>query len=219
LYDQVGVYTVEVRLTDASGNYTDVTITVTVEDTTPPEFIDVPTEAVEVEYSDDFDLNSIGLGAIDNAQGNVSSFITTDVNIAELGLGEHEVEYTVTDQFGNVSTKTIIINIKDTTPPKILDIRPISVVRGSTFDIRDYIEVTDNFDLDLLDDVQFKDDVILSRVGTYETILTVSDSSGNTYEHAVTITVLPNYQPYYYVAGLISVLSLAAVVVKFKGIV
>jgi hypothetical protein len=201
---------------ETSGNETRQTFSVTVLDTTPPVFVNVPSQSISIEYSSDFELNSIGLQAIDNLQGDLSAYIITNVTVTELGLGEHEVIYKVVDQYGNESQLVVTYIIVDTTPPSITDIRPITIRRGETFDIKDYIEVTDNFDLDLLNYVQYKDDITLSKAGVYKTILSVTDSSGNTYEHEVTITVLPVYTPYYYISGFFSLLSLAAIIIKFR---
>jgi hypothetical protein len=215
-YTKLGTYSVTVKVVDTSGNETSQTFSVTVLDTTPPVFVNVPSQSISIEYSSDFDLNSIGLQAIDNLQGDLSAYIITNVTVTELGLGEHEVIYKVVDQYGNESQLVVTYIIVDTTPPSITDIRPITIRRGETFDIKDYIEVTDNFDLDLLNYVQYKDDITLSKAGVYKTILSVTDSSGNTYEHEVTITVLPVYTPYYYISGFFSLLSLAAIIIKFR---
>ncbi len=110
-------YTIERTYTaeDNCGNISTYTQTITVVDTTAPEFTDVPADAT---YECDEEIPAINAEAEDNC-GDVT--VTWEDSIAD---GDCPQEYTITrtftamDECGNSSTETQTITVVDTTAPE-----------------------------------------------------------------------------------------------------
>ena len=76
-----------------------------------PVFSNIPGNQV-IEYQTDLDLLSLGITALDNIDGDVTSSITVDVDDTTiLTMGNHPVTYSVTDSNGNITTTTLNLEV------------------------------------------------------------------------------------------------------------
>ena len=119
--DCVGNYTIErtFTATDDCGNSTSATQTITVEDTTAPEFTSIPADYTS-ECSDDLILDDAT--ASDNC-GEVTIDISSET-IAGDCAGNYTVvrTFTATDDCGNSTSATQTITVEDTTAPEFTSI-------------------------------------------------------------------------------------------------
>ncbi|WP_197706544.1 HYR domain-containing protein, partial [Candidatus Nitrosotalea okcheonensis] len=114
-YFSIGKTTVTWKAIDTSGNAATATQVVTVKDTIPPT-IHAPSDIIQEATSPSG--NTVNLGnatVIDN--GLIQSVTNNAPSV--FSLGKTTVTWTATDQSGNSATATQVVNIVDTTPPKI----------------------------------------------------------------------------------------------------
>jgi hypothetical protein len=149
---QKGVNTVNVTATDARGNTSTCSFTVTVVDKEAPSFI-CPSDVTV--YTDPASSNCSKAAswsiptATDNCPGTVT--VSSDHNSGDVfPIGNTTVKYAATDASGNTTTCSFTVTVIDKTPPVISNASP-SVVSLSPPDhkMRDvtiYYSVTDNCD-------------------------------------------------------------------------
>ncbi len=110
----IGLTTVTWTTTDTSGNTANVTQTVLVKDTTPPKLTPPSNVTFEATAAS---ANTVPLG---NATATDIEPVTITNNASKVfSLGKSIVLWTAKDAVGNISNITQIINVVDTTPPKI----------------------------------------------------------------------------------------------------
>jgi hypothetical protein len=207
----VGIYPLQINVTDSLGNILSLTITVTVEDTTIPTWI-VPLEDHVIELGIEFrykvnasDLSTISYTLNDTINFVIGSSSGIISNATNLVVGAYGLQITVTDDFGNALIAMITVTVEDTTVPDIL-ISPdnIQYTVGATENIAIWLIS----DLDSHNYSVFVDDVLLTANtwesgtpvvihldGLVEGVHTVEiyfyDQSGNVISDSITVTVIP----------------------------
>ena len=182
----VGTYTITYSATDASGNTSSETRTVTVVDTTAP--------VISVTSGTD----TVELGATWTDAGATATDLSGDVTVVSSGtvdtdtLGEYVITYTSTDASGNTGTATRTVTVVDTTAPVI------SVTSGT-----DTVELGATWTdagataTDLSGDVTVVSSgtVDTDTLGEYVITYTSTDASGNTGTATRTVTVVDTTAP------------------------
>jgi len=113
----LGVTTVHVTATDASGNSSNGSFTVTVQNTTPPTIV-LPANLVVQANTTGGALVTLPLAtATDVADPNPT--VTEDQSSGFFPLGVTSVDVTATDASGNSSTGSFTVTVQDTTPPTL----------------------------------------------------------------------------------------------------
>ncbi|PLX75188.1 MAG: hypothetical protein C0615_08025, partial [Desulfuromonas sp.] len=176
-----GSYTVNFSVTDANGNTGTATREVIVQDTTPPVISlqgDNPTYLeVFSSYTDS------GASASDNYDLSLPEVAIDDSEVDTSKVGSYTVFFTVTDSNGNTGTETRTVEVIDSVAPVITltGVDPVTFEAGSTFDVYSDIEVSDNYDTDLIDSLIVGGDIIPdpATVGSYDLTYNVADNSGN----------------------------------------
>ena len=110
-----GTTTVTVTATDAAGNHSSATFTVTVRDTTAPVITatDLTVEATSAAGAKVFFSPSVSDAV---GGGTVTTSIASGTTFS---IGVHTVTVTATDGHGNLSTTTFQVTVQDTTAPKV----------------------------------------------------------------------------------------------------
>ncbi|MCG2372838.1 putative Ig domain-containing protein [Staphylococcus epidermidis] len=211
---EVGSYTVTVTTTDNSGNVTETTFTIDVEDTTKPTVEDIADQTQEVNT----EITPITIESEDNSGQAVTNKvdglpagITFDeaantISGTPSEVGSYTVTVTTTDENGNSETTTFTIDVEDTTKPTVEDIaNQTQEVNTEITPIT--IESEDNSDQAVtnkvdglpagvtFDEVTNTISGTPSEVGSYDITVTTTDESGNTTETTFTINVEDTTKP------------------------
>ena len=178
--DQLGTYKVNVTVKDAFNNETTKEIKVEVVDSEAPALHSVNNDGyvIDVEANSNNDLKQY-IKATDNVDGDVSDFITFDHNLDTTVLGEQVIHATVEDNAGNKAEKDFTFNVGDTIAPEMnLKTGDITANYGDVFDINNFVEVKDNYDVNPT--VTVEGTVDTKNMTAMQPIkVTATDSSGN----------------------------------------
>ncbi|MBM6129168.1 putative Ig domain-containing protein [Staphylococcus epidermidis] len=211
---EVGSYTVTVTTTDESGNATETTFTIDVEDTTKPTVEDIANQTQEVNT----EIEPIKIEATDNSGQAVTNKVdglpdgvtfdeaTNTISGTPSEVGSYTVTVTTTDENGNATETTFTIDVEDTTKPTVEDITDqTQEINTEINPIK--IETTDNSGQTVTNKVEGLPDGVTfdeatntisgtpSEVGSYTVTVTTTDENGNATETTFTIDVEDTTKP------------------------
>ncbi len=211
---EVGSYTVTVTTTDESGNATETTFTIDVEDTTKPTVKSVSDQTQEVNT----EITPIKIEATDNSGQTVTNKVdglpdgitfdeaTNTISGTPSEVGSYDITVTTTDESGNATETTFTINVENTTKPTVEDIADqTQEVNTEIEPIK--IEATDNGGQAVTNKVDGLPDGVTfdeatntisgtpSEVGSYDIIVTTTDENGNSETTTFTIDVEDTTKP------------------------
>ncbi len=210
----VGSYEVTVVTTDESGNKTETTFTITVEDTTAPDVDPVDDQTTEVNTP----IEDVTLNSKDNSGQPVTHEVsglpegvtydseTNTISGTPTTVGSYDVTVVTTDESGNTTETTFTITVEDTTAPTV------DPVEDQTTEVKTPIEdITlngqDNSGKPVTHEVSGLPDGVTfnpetntisgtpTTVGSYDVKVVTTDESGNTTETTFTITVEDTTSP------------------------
>ncbi len=195
--NQLGTYNVDVTATDQYSNETTKTVKVKVVDQVGPKIETLGSNqgyVVSVPVNGSKDLASY-VKATDNVDGDVTPFIEADKELNTSALGTQTITLKATDTSGNETEKTVEFAVADTEAPVInlTNGENVTINYGSTFDLNQYVQVTDNFDtvspvVEGSVDTK-KDD------GVQTLTITAKDNSGNESKAQLNVTVKDTEAP------------------------
>ena len=188
--NQLGTYAVNVTVKDAFNNETTKTVSVKVVDNEAPvlESRNDDGFVINVEANGSNDLKQY-IKATDNVDGDVTDFVNFDKELDTTQLGEQVINASVEDNMGNVATKTFTFNVGDTSAPEMnLKNGNFVVNYGDNFDINNYVEAKDNYDMNPVLTVEGEIDT-KKLDGTQSLKVTATDASGNKTENTYDVTV------------------------------
>ncbi len=130
-----------------------------------------------------------GFLAFDNVDGLITDKVEVSGEVDVEKVGSYTVIYTVTDNGGNSTQITRIVEVKDTTPPEVSPIGPVPIVvpcgeeytefGANAFDAVDQV-LTANIQIRVFNSEGIElDEVCVDQNGSYTVIYTVADFSGN----------------------------------------
>ncbi|MCG1274522.1 putative Ig domain-containing protein [Staphylococcus epidermidis] len=211
---EVGSYDITVTTTDESGNATETTFTIDVEDTTKPTVKSVSDQTQEVNT----EITPIKIEATDNSGQTVTNKVdglpdgitfdeaTNTISGTPSEVGSYDITVTTTDESGNATETTFTINVEDTTKPTVEDIADqTQEVNTEIEPIK--IEATDNGGQAVTNKVDGLPDGVTfdeatntisgtpSEVGSYDIIVTTTDENGNSETTTFTIDVEDTTKP------------------------
>lgn len=112
------------------------------------------------------------------------------------GVGDYTLTYTVKSPTKETQRTMVLIIVDDISPVITLTSNSITLEYGTTFDARSYLSsVTDNVDGDLMDSVEISSDVDTGTAGHYSVTYSVADSTGNTGQAVLNVTISPEPEP------------------------
>ena len=211
---EVGSYTVTVTTMDESGNATETTFTIDVEDTTKPTVEDITDQTQEVNT----EITPIKIEARDNSGQTVTNKVdglpdgvtfdeaTNTISGTPSEVGSYTVTVTTTDESSNATETTFTIDVEDTTKPTVEDIADqTQEVNTEITPIK--IEATDNSGQAVTNKVDGLPDGVTfdeatntisgtpSEVGSYDITVTTTDENGNSETTTFTIDVEDTTKP------------------------
>ncbi len=197
---EAGVYTVTYEATDASGNTAECSFTVTLIETTEPEF-DCPDDINAGTDEDSCD-------AVVTFDTPTATDLCSEVTVTQTGgpasgstfpEGSTEVEFTATDEFGNTAVCTFNIIVSDDTPPAIDCPEEVQAVAAPgtceatvTFDAPEF---TDNCPGGSIAQTDGPASGSTFPVGATEIEFTATDEAGNASVCTFSVVVLDEEDP------------------------
>ena len=187
-----GTTSVTVTATDASGNHSSATFTVTVQDHTPPT-ITAPDITVEATSSAGAKVTYFPTATDATGTPTVSVSIASGTTF---GIGTTPVTVTATDTHGNTATKTFNVTVRDTTPPSLtvpLNVSveatgPMTAVTYGTATASDSVSGVASISYSALSGSLFP-------VGATTVFVTATDGRGNSVTKSFTVTVKDTTAP------------------------
>ncbi len=219
LFSQVGVYTVTYTVTDADGDTSHATRTVTVvePDTNPTAAISSPVANTTITQggSVNFAASVSGGNAPYSHRWNFGSSTLSSKTVEDPGtltfsvLGSHTVTYTVTDGDGDVSSASRIVTVvaPDTQPTAAITgpASSVTVLQGGSVSFAASVSSGNapytwlwDFGTSGLSDKTVKDpgSLMFTQTGIFTVTCTVTDADGDTSSASRTVTVVvPDTQP------------------------
>ncbi len=138
-YQQLGIYPIEVIVSDQSYNLTTVTSEIFVVDVISPT-LTLQHERLTIAVHQSINLRSFILSAFDNYDPLTLSDVVMDESLNVDVVGVYDIVYRLTDQSGNETTKTLTIIVDDFTAP-IINVNDITINQYDTIDLLDGVDV------------------------------------------------------------------------------
>lgn len=197
-YPDIGTFTYRFTASDASGNSAVQTMSVEVVDTTPPVVETRNTLQLNVNDINGFDPSNILLSYSDNHK--VSSIEFDPLSNLRNRIGSVPFAVTVTDPSGNVSKRTTMITIVDTTPPVITLNRSSLTLYDrvpTSTDYSSFVEsVRDNYSSNPSLSIYIDNNGSSRPIpGLNNVVIAASDSSGNRTRRGVVIEIIDTIAP------------------------
>lgn len=196
-YTVPGTHTIQVYVVDAGGNSSDTAeaIVTTIADIIAPVVTLIGPASIDVlngsTYTDP-GINFSDNGCYPSASPTVVSNVNTAVN------GTYTYIWTVTDNSGNITTRTRTVNVigADVTNPVVTANGALTQTLEACSSYTDLgASAFDNIDYDLTANVTSVGSVNTSLPGVYTITYSVTDAAGNTGTLVRTITVVDNTKP------------------------
>ena len=195
----VGLTNVTITATDASGNVSTCTFSVTVNDTENPTITNCPsTISVNANANCQAIVNWTAPTITDNCAG--MNFVSTANSGSAFPLGTTTVTYTATDAAGNVSTCSFNVIVTDNTPPVIANC-PANISVNSNAGVCGAIvnwatpTVSDNCPNATITQTAGLANGALFPIGTSTVTYAANDANGNSATCSFTVTVTDNENP------------------------
>ncbi|MDR7372433.1 gliding motility-associated C-terminal domain-containing protein [Flavobacterium aquidurense] len=194
----IGANTVTLTATDAEGNSSFNTATVTVEDKIPPTVL-TKNITVQLDSAGNATItsNQIDNGSTDNCSIPIPTLALDKTSFDCSNVGANTVTLTVTDAGGNSSFNTATVTVEDKIPPTVLT-KNITVQLDGTGSATILASQIDNGSTDncsiatlALDKTSFD----CSNVGLNTVTLTATDAAGNSSFNTATVTVEDKIAP------------------------
>jgi hypothetical protein len=188
----VGTTVVTWTATDAAGNASTATQTVTVTDTTAPAFTSVPPDITDFEATGTTTPIDIGVAqAVDLAGGLV---VITNNAPSAFPLGLTTVTWTATDSIGNFSTATQLVTVVDTTGPTVTAPADVTAEASGVLSIVD-IGIASTDDVFAVASLVNDAPAAGFPVGTTVVTWTATDDNGNESTDTQNVTVVDTTPP------------------------
>ena len=197
LYDTLGVYPIFIYAQDQSLNQTSISYEVEIKDTLNPELILVSqTQVIQIhETVTEELLRSYVISMTDNFDLSPVLDIKEEINPFKIGV--YNIYYTLTDQSGNSTEKTLKIHVVDQIAPTVtsrLDRLSFEVFQELK-PLITYFDIRDNYDTFESIQITIKDDININKIGTYELTIDVIDTSKNKKTYRFFVDIMDTTAP------------------------
>jgi hypothetical protein len=207
--DTLGTYDLVYSVTDSGGNTATLTVSVIVKDVLAPTW-NTSKQNVTVSYTATFDIEAYKsqLGASDNYDASGSIAISIDANTYTTNKtipGTYQVVYALEDLSGNSSLAEVNVTVIDDVKPTFSGATTITKPLSNTMtitQIKSQISANDAIDGNLTANIQVVSDEYTGNghiFGDYDVQFSVTDNSGNIAYHTVTVQVIDDIPPVFYV--------------------
>lgn len=162
-------------------------------DSTAPE-ITVAEQTLQVSVLDPRSMLLQGVTATDSADGDVTASLVVESVQLRDSSGTAEVRIAAFDSAGNVAKATRLIQYTDYESPRFTLSRALVFAQGTSFDVLNYIDVTDALDGDISHRIRATalDEVSIANLGTHDVEFRVTNSLGETVTLVLPVEVYPS---------------------------
>lgn len=194
---KVGEYEIKITVEDSKGNKAEKTVKVIVQQKDDSAPVIKSKDELTLTVGDKTAITDLDLAVTDKEDGDLTDKADVDLSKVDTSkAGIYQITIKVKDSFGNETTKTVKVTVKDKEeqPDKneapVINADDLTLYTGDKFS-KDMLNIkaTDKEDGDLTDKVEITGNVDTSKVGEYELTLTVKDSKGAQATKKVTVTV------------------------------
>ena len=194
---KVGEYEIKITVEDSKGNKAEKTVKVIVQQKDDAAPVIKSKDELTLTVGDKLSITDLDLAVTDKEDGDLTDKAEVDLSKVDTSkAGIYQITITVKDSFGNETTKTVKVTVKEkTVKPEenespVITAKDITLTVGDKFNLADLqIKATDKEDGDLTDKVAVEGNVDITKAGTYTITLTVQDSKGAKAEKKVIVTV------------------------------
>ena len=194
---KVGEYEIKITVEDSKGNKAEKTVKVIVQQKDDAAPVIKSKDELTLTVGDKLSITDLDLAVTDKEDGDLTDKAEVDLSKVDTSkAGIYQITITVKDSFGNETTKTVKVTVKEkTVKPEenespVITAKDITLTVGDKFNLADLqIKATDKEDGDLTDKVAVEGNVDVTKAGTYTITLTVQDSKGAKAEKKVIVTV------------------------------
>ena len=207
---QVGNYTIEINVTDASNNILSGVFGVLVRDTIAPQFIETPTnQDVEIGAAFNYDVNATDFSNITFTINNTILFAvnaTTGLiqNATFLNVSSYALRINATDLSGNVNSSVIVVSVGDSVPPAWVELpsnqtRELGIafsydvnatdLQTVTYSVNDSIRFSINSTTGEISNATFL------AVGTYGLLVNATDASSRANSTNISVIIIDTIAP------------------------
>lgn len=199
-----GDYVIIFGVVDSGNQETQIAITVRNVDVSAPRFELQAESTLNIPQYSLLAANLPQIKAIDDHDGDITNkiLITGLSGIDTNVLGEHELTYTVTDDYGNTTTETFTAKVVDSVAPVLTGVDTIVkrqdyILDGQFF--LAYFTAEDDHDGLISNRIEVLEDEYLgnaNKPGSYRVVVSVSDLQGNRAQHTLYISVVKDMIPH-----------------------
>ena len=186
--NKVGVYEITYEVVDKNNEKSTKTIKVTVVKNSDPE---ITASNITTSVGKKKPNLLTNVTATDKEDGNLTENITVDdskVNYDE--IGEYTVTYTVSDTFGNKTTKEVKLTVRENQAP-IIYASDKTITISNKFNEKSGVTVIDEEDGDITENIKVIENTVkIDELGTYKVTYQVTDNHNNTVEKTITVEVV-----------------------------
>lgn len=194
---KVGEYEIKITVEDSKGNKAEKTVKVIVQQKDDAAPVIKSKDELTLTVGDKLSITDLDLAVTDKEDGDLTDKAEVDLSKVDTSkAGIYQITITVKDSFGNETTKTVKVTVKEkTVKPEenespVITAKDITLTVGDKFNLADLqIKATDKEDGDLAGKVEISGEVNTMKAGTYTLTLTVKDSKGAIATTKVTVTV------------------------------
>lgn len=194
---KIGEYEIKITVEDSKGNKAEKVVKVIVQQKDDSAPVIKSKDELTLTVGDKLSIADLDLAVNDREDGDLTDKAQVDLSKVDTSkAGIYQITITVKDSFGNETTKTVKVTVKEKVVKPEVNEAPtitaddLTLYTGDEFS-KDMLNIKakDREDGDLTDKVEISGKVDTSKVGTYTLTLTVKDSKGAKAEIKVTVTV------------------------------
>lgn len=195
-FNKLGNYPISVRVRNNGNNQVIVNTQLIIKDTKAPALVLKEKQVINVNSSN-INLYDYILIANDNYDVLSIKDVNITSNIDYSLLGTYDIHYELRDTSNNITTKNLVLEIKDLEKPKVENIKLLDIeLNDNLVNYYNYFNIYDNYSTNESLIIKFNDNKVnYKKLGTYLLEVIVTDEYKNTSYNNFEVTITDKYPP------------------------